>query len=78
MKPGTNFVVYFYSFWPTARSCADYNFRLTKLVLAKTSNKGPFLKAEVLGAYLRVGAYSRGRLFNNFRLGGLPGGTPYW
>ena len=30
-----------------------------KLILAKILNKGPFFKVQVVGAYLRVGAYSK-------------------
>ena len=36
-----------------------------KLVLARISNKDPFRTLEVVGAYSRMDAYSRGSLFNN-------------
>ena len=39
--------------------------------------KCPFLRVEVVGPFLRVGAYSRGYLFNNFpdRLGAHSSGA---
>ena len=46
---------------------ADFTvpFRLSltsrKLVLAKTSNKHPYTKVEVLGAHLRLGVYLMGK-----------------
>ena len=50
-------------FWLTA-FLAPVTLKLTsqKLVLAKISKKRPFFKVEVMGAYLRVGAHSRGVL----------------
>ena len=62
------FVVYFYFFWQTACPVPiRLNLTSQKLVLTKISNKCPFLEVEGMGAYLRVGAYSRGRLFKNLR-----------
>ena len=59
-------VVYFYS---ALANCLPTSVRLKftsqKLVPDKISNKHPFAKEEVVGSYLRMGAYSRGRLFNN-------------
>ena len=59
-----------------ARSCSTEAVS-QKLVSAKISNKGQFLKMEVVGAYSRgrllntfadrVGAYSRGRQFEDLR-----------
>ena len=64
----TNLFVYLYSFWLTAFLVA-VRLKLTtqRLVLAKTSNKRPFSKMEVVGAYLKLGTYSRGRLLEDLR-----------
>ena len=37
-----------------------------KLAWANIVNKPSFLAVEVVDAYLRMGAFSKGRLFNNF------------
>ena len=55
-----NFVVYFCSFLANFCVPVRAKFLSQKLALAKILNKHPFLKVEVVGAYLRVAAHLRG------------------
>ena len=54
----------------TKTNCAGHSIFLAELhsnyVVVENSNKRPFLKVEGWALIRRVGAYSRGRLFNNF------------